>query len=109
MKITLLLLFTTPASGTPPRKWDAALQVDQHTATYFTRRGNDLYLIPTQWQDVLSVDGVSPGTKVSLAGYKGSVKAAAKGGKLVIMAPAVTPATVPCPYARVYSLEKATS
>jgi alpha-L-fucosidase len=89
------------------RKWDAAPKVDKNTTTYFTRKGNDLYLITTKWQDVLSVEGVAPGTKVSLLGYKGGVKAAAKGGKLTIAAPAVTPATVPCAYAWVYKLEKA--
>jgi alpha-L-fucosidase len=89
------------------RKWEAAPKVDKNTTTYFTRKGNDLYLITTRWQDVLAVEGVSPGAKVSLLGYKGGVKAAAKGGKLTITAPAVTPATVPCAYAWVYKLEKA--
>lgn len=89
------------------RKWDAAPKVGQNTTTYFTRKGNDMYLITTKWQDSFSVDGVGSGTKVSLLGYNGAVKASAKGGKLTISAPPVTPATVPCQYAWVYKLEKA--
>jgi alpha-L-fucosidase len=87
--------------------WDAAPKVDKNTTTYFTRKGNDLYLITTKWQAVLSVEGVSPGAKVSLLGYKGAIQKTAKGGKLTIQAPTVTPETVPCQYAWVYKLEKA--
>ncbi len=81
--------------------------MDKNTTTYFTRKGNDLYLITTKWQDVLSVEGVSPEAKVSLLGYKGSIQKTAKGGKFTLQAPTVTPETVPCQHAWVYKLEKA--
>jgi len=89
------------------RKWEAAPKIGPKTTAYFTRKGRDLYLITTKWQDALSVDGVAPGTKVSLLGYNGPVKTAAKGNKLTIQAPPVTPGTAPCQYAWVYKLSGA--
>ena len=89
------------------RKWDNVLKVNKSTTTYFTKKGQDLYLITNKWQDNLQVEGISSPTKVSLLGFSGAVQSTFKSGKLSIKAPVVMPGTAPCLYAWVYKLEGA--
>ncbi|SDL74940.1 alpha-L-fucosidase [Siphonobacter aquaeclarae] len=88
------------------RAWDKAPAFKKGNKLFFTRKGNDLYAIATEWTDQLVMDGISP-KKVTLLGYNGTIKATGKGGKWTITAPAVTPSTIPCQYAWVYKLEAA--
>ena len=89
------------------RKWDNTPKVNKSTSTFFTKKGQDLYLITNKWQDNLHIEGISAPTKVSLLGFSGAVQSTFKSGKLSIKAPTVTPATAPCLYAWVYKLEGA--
>lgn len=89
------------------RKWDKAPKTDKNTTLYFTKKGNDLYVITTKWQDNLTVEGLTTPSKVSLLGLNAPVKTVFKNGKLVISAPSVSPANMPCQYAWVYKLEGA--
>lgn len=89
------------------RAWERAPKVDNKTKVYFTKKGSDLYVITREWTPTLTVDGAGTPTKATMLGFNGPVKTSAKGGKLTLIAPAVTPATVPCQHAWVYKLEGA--
>lgn len=71
----------------------------------FTRSGNNLYVICTQWpQEPLVIKGIKSSGKVSLLGSPVRVKASA-GGSLTIVPPALNPATMPCRHAWVFRVE----
>ncbi len=89
------------------RKWNKAPKVSPETKIFFTQKGTDLYVLTTQWQETLSLEGLATGTKVSMLGYGGAIKNSQKGGKISITAPSVSPITIPCQYAWVYKLEGA--
>jgi alpha-L-fucosidase len=86
------------------RKWAKSPKVDGKTKVFFTKKGDDLYVLTTAWQDNLSIEGIANPSNVSLVGYAGSVKSSYKNGKLSVIAPVVSPANVPCQYAWVYKL-----
>jgi len=88
------------------RKWDKAPAVNKETKIYFTKKGADLYVIVTKWQDKpIVVEGIGVAQSVTMLGYSGKVKYTASGSKLTITPPAVTPATLPCPYAWVFKVK----
>jgi len=89
------------------RQWDAAPKVTSDSRVYFTTKGNDLYVLCTEFPTKpVMVQGVGKG-KVTLLGFDGTVKASTKGGSLFIDPPVVTPATNPCHYAWVFKVEGA--
>jgi alpha-L-fucosidase len=70
----------------------------------FTTKGNDLYVICTQFPtQALQIEGVKGGT-VSMLGWTGELKSSFKSGKMTIQIPAVTPANNPCQYAWVFKI-----
>lgn len=71
---------------------------------FYTRKGNDLYVITTKWKSTIELDGVKNAKSVTMPGFAGSVRFKSNAGKLVITAPALNPATNPCNYAWVYKL-----
>lgn len=88
------------------RKWDKAPIVKPETTMYFTKKGNDLYVIVTKWQgDPLIVEGLSKPESVSMLGYNGKVKYSLRGNKLIITPPLVNPANNPCNYAWVFKVK----
>ncbi len=88
------------------RKWNKAPAVTKETKVYFTKKGNDLYVIVTHWQDKpIVIEGIGKGGGVSLLGFGGKVKSHISGNKLTIIPPAITPAIVPCNYAWVYKVK----
>lgn len=90
------------------RYWDGAdLNRDQEKPFFFTKKGEDLYMIWTQWPNQeFRVTGISGGekTRVSLLGYSGTVewKKAEKG--VLIIPPDINPATEPCDYAWTFKI-----
>ncbi len=88
------------------RKWEKAPAVTKNTSVYFTKKGKDLYVISTKFptQDIV-INNIGKSGRVSLLGWKGSVKATIKGGNLVISPPKVTPADNPCNYAWAFKVE----
>jgi alpha-L-fucosidase len=87
------------------RKWENAPSVKPETTVYFTKKGKDLYVIVTKWQDKpIVVKGIGNAQTVSMLGFSGKVKFSASGNQLSIIPPAVSPATIPCQYAWVYKL-----
>jgi alpha-L-fucosidase len=71
----------------------------------FTRSGNNLYIICTQWpQEPVVIKGIKSSGKVSLLGSPVRVKASA-GGTLTIHPPVLNPASMPCQHAWVFRVE----
>ncbi|WP_338872171.1 alpha-L-fucosidase [Spirosoma sp. SC4-14] len=88
------------------RAWENAPKVTKDTRLFFTRKGNDLYAICTEWPtQPIAIPAIKKPTRVSLLGFNGTI--AMKGNSIV--PPAVTPATIPCQYAWVFKLENALS
>lgn len=88
------------------RAWLERPAAEVQPDVYYTRKGNDLYVICKQWPTApLRVPGVKRPLSVSLLGSPVAVKAKAGGGGLTITPPAVTPATMPCEHAWVFKLE----
>jgi alpha-L-fucosidase len=87
------------------RKWEKAPPVKPETIVYFTKKGNDLYVIVTKWQDKpIVVENVGNPKSISLLGFSGKVKFSFSGKKLTITPPAISPASNPYQYAWVYKL-----
>ena len=90
------------------RSWDKAPAVKPESKVYFTKKGNDLYVIVTKWQDKsIAVEGIGNVKAVSMLGFNGKVKYSVSGAKLTITPPAISPANNPCDYAWVYKVENA--
>jgi alpha-L-fucosidase len=88
------------------RSWADAPAVVPETSQYFTRKGRDLYLIVTKWQDKpIVVTGVKNVTNVVMPGYAGKIKYRTSGNSITITPPALSPATMPCSYAWVFKIE----
>jgi alpha-L-fucosidase len=87
------------------RKWAMAPVVTPETTVYFTKKGSDLFVIVTKWQDKpIVVKGIGKADSVSMLGYDGKVKYSASSNSLTINPPAITPATSPCNYAWVFKV-----
>ncbi|MFZ4547362.1 MAG: alpha-L-fucosidase [Bacteroidales bacterium] len=88
------------------RKWNAAPAVLANSTHYFTRKGDDLFLIVTKWEDKpIIVDGIEKAESVTLIGFQGKIKFSQKGAKMTIIPPMLSPATNPCNYAWVFKLK----
>jgi len=91
------------------RLWENAPAVTPETTVYYTKKGSDLYVLVTKWQDKpIVVQNISKAGPVSLLGYNGKVKYTSSGKRLVITPPVLTPATNPCNYAWVFKVQNAT-
>lgn len=88
------------------RQWEKAPAVSKGTTTYFTKKGKDLYVLSTQFptQNIV-VSNINKTGKVTLLGWKGTVKAKLQGSSLIITPPSVTPADNPSNYAWVFKVE----
>jgi alpha-L-fucosidase len=89
------------------RKWDKAPPVTKHTKVFYTRKGNDLYAICTEWPSkglVVSAGGKRR-AKVTLLGYPGEVKRPGDNGPTRIVPPPINPGNMPCQHAWVFKLE----
>jgi alpha-L-fucosidase len=74
---------------------------------FFTRKGNDLYLIATKWKNKLDLQGMPAIKNITMPGYKGIVSWKYRSGRLTISAPPLDPSNIPCQYAWVYKLKGA--
>lgn len=72
---------------------------------FFTQKGNDVYLITTDWMDKIEVDFSVKPRKVSMIGTNQQIKSSYRKGKLSIVAPQLTPKTNPSSHAWVYKIE----
>jgi alpha-L-fucosidase len=88
------------------RSWEKAPAVSSETTVYFTKKGNDLYVHVTKWQDKpIVVNGIIKAAAVNMLGTTGKVKFSPSGGKLTIIPPVLTPANNPSCYAWVYKVQ----
>jgi alpha-L-fucosidase len=87
------------------RKWDNAPVIVPETTQYFTRKGNDIYIIVTKWENKpITVNGIAGASTVTMLGYTGKVKHSVSGNRLTVTPPVITPADNPCKYAWVYKV-----
>lgn len=88
------------------RKWEKAPMVSPTSTNYFTKKGKDIYLIVTKWEEKpIVVEGVSKQAKVSLLGFEGKIKNRISDNKITILPPLLSPANTLCKEAWVYKLE----
>ncbi len=74
---------------------------------FYTRKGNDLYVIATKWKKEIEIEGITSIKKIAMPGYAGSINFKKRSGKFVIIAPDLNPGTIPCQYAWVYKISDA--
>jgi alpha-L-fucosidase len=80
-------------------------QAPKKENVFFTKKGNVIYVLCTKFPTKeIVVENMGSFKNVSMLGYKGTVKAATKNGKLTIVPPVITPASNPCNYAWVFKL-----
>lgn len=89
------------------RRWEQAPAITQETSVFFTRKGNDLYIICTRFpeKEIIITDVKKPDT-VSMLGYNGKVNYSHK-ESLKISIPAFAPDKLPCQYAWVFKVHDA--
>jgi len=88
------------------RKWNNAPALTNSTTKYFTKKGNDLYLLLTKWQDApIEIDGVANVQHVTLLGYSEPIKFSVKKNSLSIIPPNITPSTDISSYAWVFKIQ----
>ena len=86
------------------RKWDNMPKVTAETTTYFTAKGDDLYVLCTEFPTApVKVTGVRNGT-VTMLGYAGAIETSVNSDHLEIKPPVITPATNPCDFAWVFKI-----
>jgi alpha-L-fucosidase len=73
---------------------------------FYTKKGNDLYVIATKWKKEIEIQGVKA-SDVKMLGYNGKNKFGKKGNGITITAPAIDPGNIPCQYAWVYKITDA--
>jgi alpha-L-fucosidase len=92
------------------RPWSgAAIHREKYKAMHFTQKGNDLFVICTEWPEKsVKIEGVQPRSKtgVRLLGHEDAVSWKFGSNTIEIDAPGVNPATIPCPYAWVFKVSE---
>jgi len=73
---------------------------------FFTKKGNDLFITVTEWQQKLEILGIKA-KNISMLGYNGKVSFSKKGNAIVISSPVINPSNNPNPYAWVYKVHDA--
>ncbi|MBS1610658.1 MAG: alpha-L-fucosidase [Bacteroidetes bacterium] len=86
--------------------WKEAPEKNQDNI-FFTRKGNDLYVIVTKWKNEIEIKNIGNVQDVSMPGYNHKIKFRARGNKVVITAPLLNPGNMPCQFAWVYKLKEA--
>jgi alpha-L-fucosidase len=87
------------------RKWDGSPSNKQENV-YFTRKGNDLYVICTRFPEKpITINGTRRTGRATMLGLQGQVRTRGGSGSITITPPAVTPANNPCNHAWVFKLE----
>ena len=72
---------------------------------FFTKKGNDIYLISTEWADKIEITLPAKPKAIQMLGVSSMIKSSFRGGKLTINAPQLNPLTNPSSEAWVYKLE----
>lgn len=89
------------------RQWEEASQKPS-TNIFYTRKGSDLYVIVTEWnQKPITINGVSTMKNVELLGSNKKIKYQHRSNKLTITPPALDFNAMPCQHAWVYKVKNA--
>jgi len=90
------------------RVWENRPADTNTQTTFYTRKGNDIYVIVTRWpENELHIPGLKSAARVSLLGCSVPVKSKSKDGNLVITPPALHPGNIPSEYAWVFKVGSA--
>jgi alpha-L-fucosidase len=90
------------------RKWKKAPAVTPETIVFFTAKGEDLYVICSQFPvKPILIDGIVKPLTINLLGYKGKIASSYESGTVSITPPLITPAGNPCNYAWTFKLKGA--
>lgn len=88
------------------RQWSGCPESNKQEHVYYTVKGNDLYVITTQWLDhSVKVNAVGRPTRVSMLGTDKQIKHSYKNGAVTITPPELQFTEVPCRHAWIYKLE----
>jgi alpha-L-fucosidase len=87
------------------RTWEQAPAIGKENTVYFTRKGNDLYVLVTQWnnRDIV-VSNIKNPRNVSMLGFEGNIRYNASRNRVTITPPALSPSQNPSQHAWVYKL-----
>ncbi|CAN5671422.1 alpha-L-fucosidase [soil metagenome] len=86
--------------------WERRPVANDGDAVFFTKKGKDLYVLCTKWQDKkFFVPGINKKSKVTLLGSSLMVNSTTTNGSLIITPPAISPANISGRYAWVYKVE----
>lgn len=88
--------------------WEDKPTTMEEDQVYYTKKGNDLYVISTAWTNqVITVRNIKKKAKVHLLGSSLDVKTEQLDDKLIITPPQIHPGNMPCEHAWVYQIENA--
>jgi len=89
------------------RKWGDSENKDFKNI-YFTKKGNDLYILCTEFpEEPIVIKGINNIKKVSMLGFAGNIKSKRLGDILTITTPDLSPLINPSQYAWVFKVENA--
>lgn len=87
------------------RVWEQAPAIGEDNTVYFTQKGNDLYILVTQWnKGEIVVNNIKNPRDISMLGFDGKVQYRAARNRITITPPALSPSKNPSSYAWVYKL-----
>lgn len=87
-------------------KWEGSKN-NEHENIFFTKKGNDLYVLCTEFpKEKIVVNGIEKPKKIGLLGFDGKVQVKKSGNTVSISIPSVSPGTNPCEYAWVFKLSE---
>lgn len=88
------------------RQWNDAPQSGKQKNVFYTAKGNDLYVIVTEWTGKpISVSGISNVKSVSLLGVDKKISFAKKGNSLTITPPILDVNSNPSQHAWIYKIQ----
>lgn len=89
------------------RQW-TGIQSEKQPNVYFTRKGNDLFMIVTEWTNTpIKIKGNSVPTNVKLSGSDVKIDYTFENGVLTIQPPFLNVSQMPCMHAWSYKIENA--
>jgi len=89
------------------RKWNDAPVITPETTVYYTKKGNDLFVILTKWQNrPIVIDKINKAQNVTMLGLSSKVRFSKSGNKLTIFIPSVSPSENPSDYAWVFKIKQ---
>lgn len=90
------------------RKWEAAPDSKHLPNSYFTQKGNDLFLIVNKWSNnAITLHLPNKPGEITMLGFDGKIEQSFNEGNITITPPVLSPTTNPSDYAWVYKIPNA--